>query len=147
MKLIFISLLIFCCLKGSTAHKKLRKHSTNIDPDGSPIKLVQFYNQTEQKLFTQLLHNFNENEQMSEIISIFKNLKTQVKNSDEKLSTSAEKVLGINKEIINYYSMNKFDLGDSNKTRVEFNNNVLALKKAKSYLIEILKDLQGFICF
>ena len=57
-------------MKLSFGHRKFRKHATNIDSlDNGALKFDQFFNQTEHKLFNQLLHNFNENEQMSQIMT------------------------------------------------------------------------------
>lgn len=118
-------------------HKKFRKHYSNIDDlDNNE----QVFNQTKHKLFTQLLNNFNENEQMSEILSIFKKIKTQVNHTDEKLSFYTKKVISWNQDLNFYYSFNKFDFSDRNLTIIQINNNIKALKTLKENMTSLLNE-------
>jgi len=150
MKLnLFHFLFIFYFLKVNLTHRKFRKHGTNIldNTDNSSLKIDQIFNQTEHKLFNQLLHNFNENEQMSEIISIFKTIKAQVKNEDEKLNNFSSKVMAFNKEILNYFESNKIDFNDKNHMNIQMNTNISALKNSRENMTNLLIEIQGIIYF
>lgn len=138
----FYFFFIFYFLKVSLAHKKFRKHYSNID---NLDNNEQIFNQTEHKLFTQLLNNFNENEQMSEILSIFKKIKAQVRQLDEKLSFYSKKVVSLNKDLNFYYSSNKFDSSDQSLTIIQINNNIKDLKTVKENMTNLLNELQGFL--
>lgn len=146
--LIFHFLFIFFLMKLSFGHRKFRKHATNIDGlDNGALKFDQFFNQTEHKLFNQLLHNFNENEQMSQIISIFKTIKMQVKREDEKLTNFSNKVLAVNQEIMKYYSSNIFDLHDKTHMKTQLNVNIQTLRKAKHNMTSLLWQIQGIFFY
>ena len=145
MKLLFLRfLLVFYFLKIISGHRKFRKHAANIDSfDNGSLKLDQMFNQTEHKLFNQLLHNFNENEQMSQIISIFKTIKMQVKKEDEKLTNFSNKVLAVNQELMKYYSSNSFDLLEKTQMKTQINTNISTLRKAKQNMTHLLGEIQG----
>lgn len=151
MKPIFFLFLIFAFyLNFHRAFKKFRKHSAYIDNGdigNSSLRIEQIFNQTEHKLFNQLLQNFKENEQMSEILSIFKKIKAEVTNFDENLSNYSKKVLALNQEILNYYSLNQYDSYNNEVIKLQLNRNLTKLRKIKKNFTLILSEIQGVFYF
>ena len=84
---------------------------------------------------------------MSEIISIFKTIKAQVKNEDEKLNNFSSKVMAFNKEILNYFESNKIDFNDKNHMNIQMNTNISALKNSRENMTNLLIEIQGIIYF
>lgn len=149
MKPFFFLFVIFAFfLNFHSAFKKFRKHSAYIDNGeigNNSLKIEQIFNQTEHKLFNQLLLNFKENEQMSEILSMFKKIKAEVTNFDENLSNYSKKVLALNQEILNYYSLNQYDSNNKEVIKLQLNRNLTILRKIKKNFTLILSEIQGVL--
>lgn len=143
-KIFFVFILVTIVIVDSVGLRKFKKHGTNIDGFEAYNDSM---NQTEQKMIGRIVQNFKENEQMSEIISIFKKIKTNVQIFDEKLSNYSKKVLALNKEIKDFVSLNQFETNGKPLLSLHINQNISVLERIKANFSEILIEVQGFSGF
>lgn len=143
----FVVLWLTLVLVSSHRLKKFKKHNsynTLIESNNSLNSSDQEINQTHIKLLTQLYYNFNENEQISKIFTIFKDIKSDVQFEDDLLSNISMKVFNYNQLISENYFPLFNQKEEYNFSRININHNVTTFNKVKKNMTNLLKSLLNY---